>query len=289
MENFLLDMLDNNGGRKGTSNGASKDTDKDQQGKAKPFKFNFYPGDGQKFLKWAVLGGMGIGLYQMGMVLSRRNINPSVELVDKPEAMNYDPTIRDAFIHLQTYRELNPWLFSAALKNVDQLLFLTQALMNHQVPPERNDKIIAFCNFRMASIRLNMFQMMVREKLNNDHGLAAHIYVDQIYKQTQKHLLNVLHLCSQFNPHHVLQRAKSEIASVMKAYHENRPYEDPLVKWEKIMEKAEKRQQKKRRKQASDAPSQGSTKVKGSDNMKGSDTARTGHHSRARRAKQPVP
>jgi len=279
MEDILFNML-GNGQEK-------KNNDKEKKG-SQPFDFKFYPGDAQKFAKWAVLGGMGIGLYQMGMVLSRRNTNPCIELIDKPEAMNYDPTIRDSFIHLQTYRELNPWLFSAALMNVDQLLFLTQALMNKQVPPERNDKVIAFTNFRMASIRLNMFQMLVREKLNNDQGLVAHIYVDQIYKQIQKHLLNVFHLCSSFNPKHVLQRAKNEVAAVMRAYTENKKYKDPIEKWEKIKEKS-KHRRKKNQKKSSSLSRQAEVEVSQAKKDKPPEKLKDssiGNHSRARRVKK---
>lgn len=208
-------------------------------GGAKKKGIVLYPSDASTFLKYGIAGFVGFGVYSIAMQLAKRNINPEVEFQDPVESMNCDPIIRDAFINIQSYRELNPWLFKSALQNVDQLLFLEDALLSRKVRPVKSDKIIAFSYFRMGSNRLGQLQWLIKEKLSSEHALTFNLYVRKIYAQLQKHLLNILHLCSEFKPQHLIERAPLEIARILKDLEENRkPEEDSLARWEKMKEKA---------------------------------------------------
>lgn len=209
--------------------------------------FKFYPEDGKRFLQWGALGFLGLGAYQLFMTMAKRNINPCCELKDRVESLNNDPMIRDAFIHLQEYRELDPWAFKMALQNTDRLLFLEEALVSGRVPPVRNDKVLAFSSFRIAVQRLTIFQFTVRDKLGNDHGMCASIFTKKIYEQLQKHLLNVLHICSRFKPEDLIARAKVEVKQALRNYRKNiRPVE-PLDKWDHIQPKRRNKKRKKKR------------------------------------------
>ena len=208
-------------------------------GGAKKKGIVLYPSDASLFLKYGIAGFVGFGVYSIAMQLAKRNINPEVEFQDPVESMNCDPIIRDAFINIQSYRELNPWLFKSALQNVDQLLFLEDALLSRKVRPVKSDKIIAFSYFRMGCNRLGQLQWLIKEKLSSEHALTFNLYVRKIYAQLQKHLLNILHLCSEFKPQHLIERAPLEIARILKDLEENRkPEEDSLARWEKMKEKA---------------------------------------------------
>ena len=177
------------------------------------------------FLKWGSIGFLGFGIYQLGMRVAKRNINPSCDLKDRADSLDCDPLIRECFINIQEYRDLNPWLFKTALQNVDHLLFLEHVLLTKKVFPTRNDKAISFSYFRMGIIRLNMFQLLVKEKLGNDHGVCVNIFVEKIYTQLQKHFLNILHLCSEFKPEFLISRAKKEVEQAMKSYKEGKSYQ----------------------------------------------------------------
>lgn len=219
-------------------------------GDSSGFRMILYPDDAQKFLKWGTLGFVGLGLYQLFMTVAKRNINPSVEFKDPVESMNCDPIIRDSFVHIQSYRKLNPWLFKSALQNADKLLFLEDALLSQKAFPVRNDKVSAWTYFRLSVNRLNQFQYLVRERMGNEHGLAVNIFVRKVYDQLQKHVLNVFHLCSEFKPENLIARAPFEVERALKAFESGKPIEDPEVKWKKFQDKMARRQVRKERKRA---------------------------------------
>jgi hypothetical protein len=201
-------------------------------------KLQFYPGDAEKFLKWGTVGFLGFGLYQMAATLAKRNVNPCFEFKDPVEAIQYDPIIRDALIQLQSYRDMNTWLFKTALQNIDMLLFLENQLLTQKTVPVRQDKNLAFTYFKMGINRLNQFQHLVRSTLGNEHGLTVNILVKQVYTQMQKHLLNVLHLCSKFRPENLIQRAPLEIEKALKRMTDGVPFDnDAEKKWNKLRER----------------------------------------------------
>jgi hypothetical protein len=195
-----------------------------------------YPEDVRKIASWGLMGFVSAGLYYVATAVSRRNINPCCALKDPCESLNADPIIRDAFIHLQEYRELDPWLFKTALQNVDQLLFLEQALLSKKIEPVRSDKVQAFSHFRVGVNRLNQFQFLIKDKMNSEHAFAANIFVQKIYQQLQTHFINVLHMCTSANPMNLIARAKTEVERVNKAYREGQPRPDPLKKWDELKE-----------------------------------------------------
>ena len=212
----------------------------------------FYPEDAKRFLKWGALGFVGLGVYQMFMTVAKRNINPSVEFEDPVESMNCDPIIRDAFIHIQPYRKLNPWLYKTALQNADQLLFLENVLLSQEASAQRNDKVCAWSHFRMAVNRLNQFQFLVRERMGNDHGMAVNIFVKKIYEQLKKHVLNVLHLCSDFRPDRLIARAPMEVEQALQNYERGiRPVSSDK-KWKRLKRKLDRYEGRDRQRRSPD-------------------------------------
>ena len=173
-----------------------------------------YPKDGADFIKWGAMGFVGLGLYNVATKVLHRNLNPCADLIDTTEAMNTDPIIRDAFVNLQEYRELNPYLFKAAVQYIDRLLFLESVLLAGN-PPGRQDKYLASTCLRMGINKLARFKFEIKNELGVMHMTAANIYIQQIYTQVQKHILNVFHLCSKFNPKVLVAKAKAEIKEVM--------------------------------------------------------------------------
>lgn len=175
----------------------------------------FYDSDITDFMRWGSVGFIAMGLYQMGLKLCTRSINPSSELKVKTESLNSDTVIRDALINIQRYRELVPWLFDGAVLNIDKLLFLENALRDKVILPNRKDKAIAFTYFRVGLNRLNEFQWTVKSQMGNEHGLAVNLYVQKVYKQLQKHFLNCLALTGEFKVDDYIERAENEVKKVM--------------------------------------------------------------------------
>lgn len=201
----------------------------------------FYPGDVSLFLKYAVAGFIGFGTYSLAKQLSKRNIDPLVEFQDPVESMNCDPIIRDAFISVQSYRQLNPFLFKTALQNIDQLLFIEDGLLSQRIHPVKSDKSLAWTRFRVGCNRLAELNYEIRTKMGAEHALTFNLFVRKIYTQLQKHLLNILHLCSEFKPEALIARAPQEIARILQGLEENRkPDDDGLEKWERMKKKSKK-------------------------------------------------
>jgi len=198
------------------------------------WKVMLHQDDAKNFLKWGTLGFVGLGVYQLCMTMAKRNINPCVEFMDPVESMNSDPIIRDAMITLQSYRELNPWLFKTALQNIDQLLFLENALLSQQIQAVKNDKVASWSFFRMAIHRLGAFQYLVRERMGTEHGMTVNIFVRKIYAQLQKHILNILHMCTEFKPEHLIANAPLEINRILKNYEEGKEPVNSYQKWDEL-------------------------------------------------------
>ncbi len=189
----------------------------DQKNTQEPL-LHFYPSDISSIVKCGAGGFAALATYQLLKNSVKRNIDPSSTLIDPCESMNADPKIRDNLIKLQSYRKIETTLFGHAIQNIDKLLFLEKVLKSGETRGTQNDKCIAFAYYRLALNRLNMFQMLILEMLGNEHGKCANILVDEIYSQLQKHLLNVFHLCTDFNPDKILQTAEKEVETVMKRY-----------------------------------------------------------------------
>jgi hypothetical protein len=102
----------------------------------------------------------------------------------------------------------------------------------------------------MAVNRLNQFQFLVRERMGNDHGLAVNIFVKKIYDQLKKHVLNVLHLCSDFRPERLISRAAIEVEQALRNYERGvRPISSDK-KWERLKRKVDRYEGRGRRRPA---------------------------------------
>jgi len=171
----------------------------------------FQKKDAAQFVRWGMIGFTIFGAYQMSSTILKRQIDPSGELIDECGSLHNDPQLCAHFIDLQHYRALNPWLFSTAILNADTLVLLENGLVTGFITPARNDKIIAFTHFKVAVERLNMLLSIIKEKMGVDHGMLAHVLVNDIYKNLRKRFLNILHMCTQYNPESLIRRAEEEI------------------------------------------------------------------------------
>ncbi len=180
-----------------------------------PQSIPLYKHDLQDAAKWALVGGIGFASYQLGIKAFQRKIDSCADFKHPVEAIQHDPVMREAFLNLQGYSQLRPYEFQIALSHADRLLFLEQQLITGQVQPTRNDKAIAFTCFRMSAKKLNELKNIVRDKMGNDHGLVVHLLIEKIYKKLQAHLLNVLHLCSKFDPLKLIEKAPKEIEKLL--------------------------------------------------------------------------
>jgi hypothetical protein len=92
------------------------------------------------------------------------------------------------------------------------LLLLEDVLYQKEVFANKNDPIIAWTYFKMAVNRLKLFQMEVKQQLGKEHAFAVNTLVNKIYSQLQKHLMNILHMCQQFNVSDMIKQADRAIA-----------------------------------------------------------------------------
>jgi hypothetical protein len=180
----------------------------------------FYNGDYRKIATWCALGGTlgaaGMVTYQMYNTTVRRNTNPASELVDSTECFNMDADIRDAFINLQEYRAVNPWLFHGAVRNLDCLLFKEQSIANQSIVPNENDNIIAFTYFSVACNKLKMFQSAVDERLGKHHALIVQQFNKVIFERAEQHLIFIINSCARSKPTNTLAKVRADIASTLK-------------------------------------------------------------------------
>jgi len=179
-------------------------------------------GDLRKIMWGFLIAGLGGGAYKLAEQLARRSINPNVDLQDRVESIHLDPVILQSFLKLQEWRKISAPAFKTAIQNVDNLLFLESALMSQEINPQKTDKVLAFTYLRIALNRLTTFQNIVKEQLGNQDAFTVNMYVKPIHEQLLKHTLNILHLCSQFNPERTVQRARGVVEDAMKQLREGK-------------------------------------------------------------------
>lgn len=179
-------------------------------------KLYFYNGDAKKIATWGALGAAGMIAYQFLNTTVRRNTNPAAELVDPTECFNMDADIRDAFINMQNYREVNTWLFRGALRNIDCLLFKEQSIVNQSIIPNENDNIIAFTYFSVACNKLKMFQAAIQERLGNRHAMIVQDLNTIIFNRAEQHFIFIINACARAKPTDMLAKARADIASKLK-------------------------------------------------------------------------
>jgi hypothetical protein len=166
-------------------------------------------------LKTGAVGFASLFGTEMVYRMMKRKIDPCVEIKFPTEAIQYDAGIREAFVKLQHYAELSPYLFKTALNNIDSLLFLERALMLKEIHPKPlRDKQLAFANISVCASRLQCFQQLIKHHLGAHHAFVANIYVKQIYERARVHVLNVFHLCDAVNTSQLLAEAPSAIADL---------------------------------------------------------------------------
>lgn len=165
------------------------------------------------FLKYGAIGFVGMGVYKVGTKMIKRDLDPSVEFEIPVESVQRDRVLTKAFLDLQEYKGVNEWLFRCAILNCDHLMFLEQVLMQGDVTPVRNDKVIAFSHFKLASTRLKMLQISVHEKIGAHHAALVGVLIKKIYSQMQIHFTNILHMCKDFKPENLLKEARKDIAA----------------------------------------------------------------------------
>lgn len=141
------------------------------------------------------------------------------KLTDPSERLHFDPIVHQNLCKLQAYRELEPELFSKIVSGCDHLIFLEHGLISKTIVPTQNDRYVAFVHFYAAVNGMNVFQRLVLQDLGNEHGKCASVLSEQIYAQLIKHVMNVLHMCSDFNIDNLLLRAPREVDIALQRIH----------------------------------------------------------------------
>jgi hypothetical protein len=170
--------------------------------------------DVRHIARWGALGFLGMGLYAAGARLVGGPAHAQEVLIDPCSSMHTDEAILRAFVQLQHYRGLNPWLFKMAMQNIDHLLHLGHGLRSGAVKPLRTDRALAFSYFKVGTKRLEAFRLLVSEQMGVDHALVVGMANREVFDHVQVHLLDIFHLCSQFNPDDLRERAEHEIAAM---------------------------------------------------------------------------
>jgi hypothetical protein len=167
--------------------------------------------DLNKILSWFLVGGAGFSAYKYWQLYIERNINPYGELKDKNECIVHEKELYEYICQLQAYRDLNPWLFSTIVRNIDELLFLEDVMLKGKITPIRKDIYKAYTHFHVSLNRLDQFEQIVKQELGPPHSLAFKHNVRNITKKLWIHLVNIFHMCTSFNPNDIYKRATEEV------------------------------------------------------------------------------
>jgi hypothetical protein len=212
------------------------------KGKVGGVDVTMYNKDLADMFRWGLIGAVGMGVYQMGMRMSNRNILPGVDLKDPNDCIASNPTILESFVEIQPYRRLDKASFKMAIQNVDNLLLREYGLRSGEITAMRKDKVEAFSYFRVAIKRLGKFSAVVEDRLGHEHALVVKLQIKRIFKEMQNSFSNILTFCSKFNPEELLRRAPEEIDKIIDQMDSNSEYPEPDETWEQFRRNCPSRQ-----------------------------------------------
>ncbi len=200
-------------------------------------------------LKWGGFAALGAFGYNIFLKSMERQIQPGAALKDLPPANSIveDQGILDHLVQLQTYREVEPWLFWSAVRNLDMLLFLEQQILLKKFAPVRKDKVLAWTHFRVGINDLNEFQFTVHQEMGSEHGKVANMLVENIFDRAVKHLLNVMTLCSDFNPKAIIARAPSLIDKLKRRWKKKKRTRRNREYWTHLQDRSRAHRRRERR------------------------------------------
>ena len=168
--------------------------------------------DALNFVKYGAIGFLAFGGLKASQFYASRNLLPSSQLAFETECFHLDHELLEQFLVLQKYMKLNAWAYQMALTNTDCILYLLNALNTDAISPTASDKILAFTYFRVTCKRLDSFAASVEKTMATKHKLVVHMAITQIKQRLKQHVVNILSLCSQFNPAKLIARAETEVS-----------------------------------------------------------------------------
>jgi hypothetical protein len=173
--------------------------------------------DGKKLFQTGLVGAIGFTVYQLVMDAYKTNACPSTRFKDNVDCLYLNPVLGAQFMKLQEYRKLNKFLFRSAITVADRLCILHDALISGHSPPKPNDKEVAFILLSVTSNHLTRFQWEVKEHMTTDHVYTVHLIVNEIFKELEKLNDNILAMCSKYDPHLLVNRAKQDVEKVLRS------------------------------------------------------------------------
>lgn len=157
--------------------------------------------------KQMALAGLGFGL---GSYLSNFFEGQPDRLSVNCDAIQNDRGLLHQLCQLETYSHVDERLFRMIIQHIDKLMILEDVLRRSDTGPTKEDRPNAHSRYNALVRQLREFQRLVLQTMGSEHGVTAHYFVKQIHELMQKHLLNILHLCSRYNPLSTLKRAQEE-------------------------------------------------------------------------------
>jgi len=136
------------------------------------FVRNLTAQDAQRFMHWALVGGLTFAAYKASYLSAARTLHPSAELVDRPHYLAVDPQLCAALERLQQYRDIDPVHFKCAVLAADRLVKLEKDLLDGE-PPSPDDAQLAASHMRTVARNLYAFQESV--EIGTDGGVTAEV------------------------------------------------------------------------------------------------------------------
>lgn len=137
-------------------------------------------------------------------------------LKDEADAIYKDPTLLEHLYELQTFRDLQPEMFADIIENINSVVFLEMSMRSGKVAPRPSDRITAYDQFRLAYNDLMKFKLLVKQDMDPEYAVAAHVLIEKIQHQLQIYYRNILIMTQDFNLKNTMKRAPHDVARVTK-------------------------------------------------------------------------
>lgn len=173
--------------------------------------------DMREFLKFGMMGFLVLGGLKASQSYARRTTLSTSVLKYTTECFHLDPMLITIFATLQKYDRINAWALRMAVTNIDCILYLKQALTTRVIAPCNSDKVMCFTYFTVACKRLDQFKDAVTKSMSPQHSLIVSTATRDAKDRLKIHVAEVLRLCSDFNPGHLLARVDADVSEALQS------------------------------------------------------------------------
>lgn len=157
--------------------------------------------NGQKsnVVMWGAAGFLSASLYKLLQIWCDQSTN-NVALTPRTEFLVDSDELFNLFVRLQEYRYLNEKSFTKAVEHCDILIGIHIQLLKKEIPPTRNEAILAFMHTKKVHDHLAKLIKAASKHGSSEEEVKIYKHYTRVYELTREHCQAVMRI-TRDSPH----------------------------------------------------------------------------------------